>query len=188
RHGPQPFGLDRPEDAPLTPAAERAEHRGVHHPPRGTEVTRLAPRELGERRVGPVDLLGGPPRAAEPEGPMRPAVAPDFVALADHATHGVRDPRRALAHQEERPARPALGEEVQDAWRPVAIGTVVEGERDTPGRAAAAPRTAERQHVGAPRIGRPPDGGADAEPRQDHGRVAGCPSGSSTAETIRWGA
>src|SRR5207247_1459064 len=186
RHGPEPFGLDRPEHAAFTPASERAEHRGVHHPPRGTEVTRLASRERGERRVGSVDLVGGAPRAAEPQGPMRPAVAPDFVALGDHATHGIRDLRRALAHQEKRSACAAGGEEVQDARCPVAIGTVVEGECDTPGRVAAAPHTAERQHVGAPRVRRPPDGGADAEPRQDHGRVTGWPSGSRTAETIRW--
>src|SRR5438128_2097768 len=185
RHGPEAFRLDGPEHAPLTQAAERAEHRRVYHAPRRTEVTGRAVHERGERFVGAADRLGGTPRPAEPQGPMRPPVARDFVAFADDAAHGVGRPSRALAHQEERRARSALREEVEDAWCPVGIGTVVERERHAPARVAAAPDAAEREQVGAPRICRPPGSRGETKPRQDPGRRTGRSRSSSTAATMR---
>src|SRR5438128_3192080 len=185
RHWSQPLGLDGPEDAPLAEAAERAEHRRVHHAPRRTEVTGCVIRERGERFVGATDLLGGPPRPAEPQGSMRPPVAPNFVAFADDAAYGVGRPSRALAYQEERRAHSALSEEVEDAWCPVGIGTVVKRERHAPARVAASPDTAERQQVGAPRVCRPPGSRGETKPRQDHGRCTGRSRSSSTAATMR---
>src|SRR5439155_421885 len=185
RHWAQPPGLDGPEDAPLAEAPEGAERRRVHHAPRRTEVTGRVIRERGERLVGATDLLGGPPRPAEPQGPMRPPVARDFVAFAGDAVYGVGRPSRALAHQEERRAHSALREEVEDAWCPVGIGTVVERERHAPARVAAAPDAAEREQVGAPRICRPPGSRGETKPRQDHGRPTGRSRSSSTAATMR---
>src|SRR5207244_11002584 len=104
-------------------------------------------RKRGERLVSAADLLGGPPRPAEPQRPMRPPVARDFVAFADDAVYGVGRSSRALAHQEERCARSALREEVEGAWGPGGSGPVVERERHAPARVAAAPDAAEREQV-----------------------------------------
>src|SRR5205814_2168754 len=145
RHRTQAFWLDRPEHAALLMTTERAEHRRVDHAPRRPEKTGRTARERPEQAVSATDLVLGSARAAEPEAPVRPAVARDLVPRGRDPSHGLGHTRRALADQEERRACVLVDQDVQDPLRPDRVGAVVERERDRSARSRAAPDAAGRQ-------------------------------------------
>src|SRR6185436_2727794 len=110
RDRPQTLWLDRPEHAPLAVTAERAEHRGVHHAPGRTEVADRTAGRVGEELMGPADLVLGAARPAEPETPVRPAMAADLVTGGRDARDRLGRPRRPIAYQEERGPDPGAVE------------------------------------------------------------------------------
>src|SRR5207245_5424727 len=121
---------------------EREVHRRKHHATKRTEVADRSANCIGDKAMGTADLVLGSARPAEPETPVRPAVATDLVTRRHDAAHRLGRPCRALADEKERSADRLAVQEGERLIGPGGVRAGVAGEREAPARRRAAPDAA----------------------------------------------